>query len=237
MTEESTGFGGFEALEWEQVHGLVSRLVATAAGAAEMALVEPSTDRARIEHDLAEAAEGIAWLRAAGQGGVLRIQLSGLPDVSLALEKLRIEGATLEPSEIFGLIQLLDRAADAKSSLSAGAERFPLLGAYAERIGDFRQVLREVSGKINPDGSIPDNASPHLNRIRRDIEKQRKAIQDSLERFLKANRNEGVLQDEYVAIRNMKLPFAPSPERRRHSAQNAARFDRPAGETALRRHN
>jgi len=202
MTEESTGFGGFEALEWEQVHGLVSRLVATAAGAAEMALVEPSTDRARIEHDLAEAAEGIAWLRAAGQGGVLRIQLSGLPDVSLALEKLRIEGATLEPSEIFGLIQLLDRAADAKSSLSAGAERFPLLGAYAERIGDFRQVLREVSGKINPDGSIPDNASPHLNRIRRDIEKQRKAIQDSLERFLKANRNEGVLQDEYVAIRN-----------------------------------
>ena len=202
MTEKSTGFGGFEALEWEQVHTLVSRLVATAAGAAEMALVEPSTDRARIEHDLAEAAEGIAWLRAAGQGGVLRIQLSGLPDVSLALEKLRIEGATLEPSEIFGLIQLLDRAADAKSSLSAASERFPLLGAYAERIGDFRQVLREVSGKINPDGSIPDNASPHLNRIRRDIEKQRKAIQDSLERFLKANRNEGVLQDEYVAIRN-----------------------------------
>jgi len=202
MTEESPRFGGLEALEWEQVHTLVARLVATAAGEAEMTLVEPSADRARIEHNLAEAAEGIGWLRAARQGGVLRIQLSGLPDVSLALEKLRIEGATLEPSEIFGLIQLLDRAADAKSSLSAAAERFPLLGAYAERIGDFRQVLREVSGKINPDGSIPDSASPHLNRIRRDIEKQRKAIQDSLERFLKANRNEGVLQDEYVAIRN-----------------------------------
>ncbi|HEU5021824.1 MAG TPA: endonuclease MutS2 [Bryobacteraceae bacterium] len=202
MSEESTRFGGLEALEWEQVHGLVARLVATAAGEAEMALAQPSTDRGRIEHDLAEAAEGVAWLRAAGQGGVLRIQLSGLPDVSLALQKLRIEGATLEPAEIFGLIQLLDRAADAKSSLSAAAERFPLLGAYAEKIGDFRQVLREVSGKINPDGSIPDSASPHLNRIRRDIEKQRKAIQDSLERFLKANRNEGVLQDEYVAIRN-----------------------------------
>ncbi len=202
MTEETMPFGGLEALEWEQVHALVARLVATPAGEAEMARVGPSTDQARIEHDLAEAAEGIAWLRAVGQGGVLRIQLSGLPDVSMAIEKLRIEGATLEPSEIFGLIQLLDRAADAKSSLSAAAERFPLLGAYAEKIGDFRQVLREVSGKINPDGSIPDNASPHLNRIRRDIEKQRKAIQDSLERFLKANRNEGVLQDEYVAIRN-----------------------------------
>jgi DNA mismatch repair protein MutS2 len=202
MSEETTRFGGLEALEWEHVHALISRLVATAAGEAEMALVAPSSDRARIERDLAEAGEGIAWLRAAGQGGVMRIQLSGLPDVSLAIQKLRIEGATLEPAEIFGLIQLLDRAADAKSSLSAAAERFPLLGAYAEKIGDFRQVLRDVSGKINPDGSIPDSASPHLNRIRRDIEKQRKAIQDSLERFLKANRNEGVLQDEYVAIRN-----------------------------------
>jgi DNA mismatch repair protein MutS2 len=196
---------GLEALEWEQVHALVARLVATAAGAAEMAHAQPAfapSDRARIEHELAEAAEGIGWLRTVGQGGVLRIQLSGLPDVSLAIEKLRIEGATLEPAEIFGLIQLLDRAADAKSALAGAAERFPLLGAYAEKIGDFRHVLREVTGKINPDGSIPDNASPHLNRIRRDIEKQRKAIQDSLERFLKANRNEGVLQDEYVAIRN-----------------------------------
>ncbi|HEU5021670.1 MAG TPA: endonuclease MutS2, partial [Bryobacteraceae bacterium] len=84
---------------------------------------------ARIDRDLAEAGEGIAWLRAAGQGGVMRIQLSGLPDVSLGIQKLRIEGATLDPPEIFGLIQLLDRAADAKSSLSAAAERFPLLGA------------------------------------------------------------------------------------------------------------
>jgi DNA mismatch repair protein MutS2 len=193
---------GLEALEWEQAHALVARLVATAAGEAEMALAQPSTDRARLERDLAEAAEGIAWLRAAGRGGVSRIQPGGLPDVSLAIQKLRIEGASLEAAEIFGLIQLLDRAADAKSSLIAAGERFPLLGTYAERIGDFRDLLRDVSGKINPDGSIPDSASPHLNRIRRDIEKQRKAIQDSLERFLKANRNEGVLQDEYVAIRN-----------------------------------
>ena len=148
--------------------------------------------------------EGIAWLRAAGQGGVIRINLGGLPDISLSVQKLRIEGASAQiPSgEIFGLILFLDRAADAKSSLAAAAERFPLLSIYATKIGDFRQVLREVSGKVQADGSIPDSASPHLNRIRREIEKQRKAIHDSLERFLKANRNEGVLQEEYVTVRN-----------------------------------
>ena len=34
------------------------------------------------------------------------------------------------------------------------------------------------------------------------IEKQKKGIQESLERFLRANRNEGILQEEYVTIRN-----------------------------------
>ena len=205
MPEATSPFPGLEALEWGQVHALVARSIASPAGAVEMELVAPSTDRARIEHDLAETGEGIAYLRAAGQGGAVRINLNALPDIALSVQKLRIEGAALEPREIFGLITFLDRAADSKSSLNAAAERFPMLAVYAGRIGDFRQVLREISGKIQADGSVLDSASPHLNRIRRDIEKQRKAIQDSLERFLKANRNEGVLQDEYVTIRNERF--------------------------------
>jgi DNA mismatch repair protein MutS2 len=167
--------------------------------------VAPSIDRERIEHDLAETGEAMEFLRAASQGKAIRVNLNGLPDVAKSVQKLRIEGAALEPREIFDLILFLDRAADAKSSLAAAAERFPLLAIYASRIGDFREVLREVSGKIQADGSVLDSASPHLNRIRRDIEKQKKAIQDSLERFLNANRNEGVLQDEYVTIRNERF--------------------------------
>jgi DNA mismatch repair protein MutS2 len=205
MTEEEKPFTGLEALEWQQVHALVARSIASPAGAGEMALVTPSINRLRIERDLGEVSEAMDYLRAAGRGGALRINLNGLPDVAHAVQKLRIEGAALEPREIFELIVFLDRAADAKSSLTAAAEKFPLLGVYGGRIGDFRQVLREVSGKIQADGSVLDSASPHLNRIRRDIEKQRKAIQDSLERFLKANRNEGVLQDEYVTIRNERF--------------------------------
>jgi DNA mismatch repair protein MutS2 len=204
MPEENS-FRGLEALEWYEVHALVARSVASPAGAEEMARLTPSADRVRIEHDLAEAGEAMAYLRAAGQGGALRVNLNGLPDVAQAVQKLRIEGAALDPKEIFDLIVFLDRAADAKSSLAAASEKFPLLSVYAGRIGDFRQVLREVSGKIQADGSVLDSASPHLNRIRREIEKQKKAIQDSLERFLKANRNEGVLQDEYITIRNERF--------------------------------
>ncbi len=205
-----------DSLEWLHVRDLVKRYLATSAGDALLEAVEPSiagsaADRSAIEHALAEAGEGMAYLRAAagpqtgGQGAAIRVNLNGLPNVTVAAQKLRIEGASLDPREIFDLIAFLDRAADAKSFLTAATERFPLLAARAAGIGDFRDVLRTVEGKIQADGTVLDHASPHLNRIRREIERQKKAIQDSLERFLKANRNEGVLQEEYVTIRNERF--------------------------------
>ena len=196
------------ALEWEQVLALVSRYIGGPLGAAELAKVAPSADRDAVERALSEAGEAIRYLRAAsspqptGQGAAIRINLNGLPDVTVFIQKLHIEGAALEPREIFDLIGFLDRAADAASFLNAAGERFPLLAQRAQGIGDFRPLLKEVEGKIQGDGTVLDSASPHLHRLRREIEKQKKGIQESLERFLKANRNEGILQEEYITIRN-----------------------------------
>ncbi len=197
-----------EALEWEQVRGLAGRFIGSPLGAVRLAEVAPSANRAEIEPALAEAGEAIRYLRAAsapqpaGHGAAIRIRFEGLPDVTVFIQKLRIEGAALEPREIFDLIAFLDRAADAASFLTAAAERFPLLANRARGIGDFRPLLHEVEGKIQADGTVLDNASPHLHRVRKDIEKQKKSIQESLERFLRANRNDGVLQEEYITIRN-----------------------------------
>jgi DNA mismatch repair protein MutS2 len=204
-------FTSAEVLEWEQVRGLLGRFIGSPLGAVELALVEPDDDRTRIEPLLAEAEEAIRYLRAAaapqatGHGAAIRISFNGLPDVAPAVGKLHIEGAALEPREIFDLIAFLDRAADAASFLTAAGERFPLLGARAQGIGDFRPLLREVEGKIRGDGTVLDDASPHLHRTRREIEKQKKAIQESLERFLRVNRNEGVLQEEYITLRNERF--------------------------------
>ena len=67
------------------------------------------------------------------------------------------------------------------------------------------QLLRDLEGKILPDGSVADHASVALGRLRRDIERQKKAIQDSLERFLRAHKEEGILQEEFVTIRNERF--------------------------------
>jgi len=189
-----------EALEWTHVRALTGRYIGSAAGASELELVEPGHDRDRIERELADTKEAIGYYRTE-----IRIKLNGTPDIRTTVQKLRIEGAALEPREIFELIAFLDRAADAGSNLRAAADKYPLLGQRGNSIGDFRPLLKEVDGKIHADGTVLDSASPHLNRLRRDIEKQKKGIQESLERFLKANRDEGVLQDEYVTIRNERF--------------------------------
>ena len=200
-----------EVLEFESLRELLGRFVSSPLGRRELEMVKPHGDRARLTEDLAEAGEAIEYLRLAARpqpaarGAAIRIDFSGLPDVEPAVHKMRIEGASLDPKEIFDIFALLDRAADAKSLLTAAAERFPRLGRRAQAIGDFRALLKDLDGKILPDGTVSDHASVALARLRRDIERQKKAIQESLERFLKAHREEGVLQEEFVTIRNERF--------------------------------
>ena len=140
--------------------------------------------------------------QAGGRGAAIRIEFGGIPDVEPAVHKLRIEGAGLEPKEIFELFTLLDRAADAKSHIAAAAERFPRLGRRAATIGDFRALLRELDGKILPDGSVADHASVALERLRRDIERQKKQFRNRSSASCAPHRDDGVLQEEFVTIRN-----------------------------------
>ena len=200
-----------EVLEYESLRQLVGRFVASPLGRRELDQVQPHADHGRLAEDLAEAGEAIEYLRAAGRpqpaarGAAIRIDFTGLPDPGAVVHKLHIEGAGLEPKEIFDLVLLLDRAADAKSVLTAAAERFPRLGRRAHSVGDFRALLQDLQGKILPDGTLSDHASVALGRLRRDIERQKKAIQESLERFLRVHREEGVLQEEFVTIRNERF--------------------------------
>src|SRR5258708_40210770 len=103
-------------------------------------------------------------------------------------------------------------------------ERFPRLGKRAQSIGEFRQLLRDLEGKILPDGSVADNASVALNRLRREIERQKKNIHESLERFLRAHKDDGILQEEIVTSRNERfvVPVISSQRRKMEGVINVS---------------
>lgn len=208
MTMRATSAG---VLEFEALRELMARYIASPLGRAELDKMHPRTDRRELEEDLAEAEEATQYLRAAsrphpaGRGAAIRINFSSIPDLTDPVHKLRIEGATLDPKEISDVLGFLDRAADARSILQSVTERFPRLGRRSQAIGEFRALLNDLAGKIAPDGTVPDHASVALGRLRRDIERQKNAIQDSLERFLRSHHEEGVLQEEFVTIRNERF--------------------------------
>lgn len=211
-----------EALEFDALRELVGRYVQSVLGHAALAQIGPSSDRAAIEAALADAAEAIHYLRAssepqqASRGAAIRLNFGTAADPAPALQRLRIEGAMLEAREIGEVARWLDIAAEARSILLAAKDRFPRLASQAARLADLRELAAELSGKILLDGTLADHASVALGRIRRDVERQRGAIQRSLEKFLREHHEDGTLQEDFVTIREDRfvVPIVAGRERR-----------------------
>jgi DNA mismatch repair protein MutS2 len=211
-----------DVLEFESLRTLLGHYVRSALGRSELDLVAPVSDQAFIEAELADAAEAIEYLRTAARpqpasrGAAIRVRFDEIADPGTSIARLRIEGATLEAEEIFELARLLDLASEARSVLLAARDRFPRIGVHAAGIADLRDLANELRGKILPDGSVADFASVALARLRRDVEKQRGQIQQSLERFLRSHHEDGTLQEDFVTIRNDRfvVPVVTGRERR-----------------------
>jgi DNA mismatch repair protein MutS2 len=193
-----------QVLEFAQVVAILRAHVASPLGAARLERLRPLADRAEAEQELAEVAEARDWLRESADEKP-PVSFGGLHDVGPAVARLTMEGAALEPLDLFHLLELLERASDARLTLAASHLKFPRLAALADQIAEFRPLLRELTGKILPNGQLDDHASAALRRIRRDIDQQKRAVLDSLERFVRAHSEEGTLQEDYVTIRNERL--------------------------------
>ena len=211
-----------DLLEFEGLRQLLGRFVQSPLGRAELDRVEPSADRAALERTLDDVREALEYVRLsmepqqAARGAAIRVRFDSVPDVAAASQLIAVEGAVLEPRQILEMTHLLERSAEIRGILLSAVEKFPLLGERARKLVDLRELLRDLRGKILPDATIADDASVALRRIRRDIEKQRKQIQIVLERFVRAHRDDGVLQEDFVTVRNDRLVVPVASGQQRH---------------------
>jgi DNA mismatch repair protein MutS2 len=200
-----------DLLEFEPLRELVGRYIGSPLGRAELERLAPHSDRAILESALADLTEAIAYQgasrqpQAAARGSAIGLRFNSIPDVSAALTILRIEGAVLEPKHILELARLIEEAGEVRAALNLAGEKYPRLAAQVAATADPRPILRDVRGKVLADGSVSDDASVALNRLRRDIERQQRQIQTSLERFLRTHRDDGTLQEEFITLRNERF--------------------------------
>jgi DNA mismatch repair protein MutS2 len=201
-------------LEFETLLGLLAGYASSPLGQGRIAELRPSLDHAWLETQHQLTTEIREYRRVGG-----RFEFAGLPEVRKLIEKSRIAGAALETSEIRDVVLVADRAAEWREIVrqppAAMRSEWTAVAALSAGIQDFTGFLRSFHNKILPDGTLDDRASPELSRIRREIEKQKRQIQESLRGYLRKLAEGGAVQDELITIRGERFVIPIKVEQKR----------------------
>ena len=195
----------FASLEWEPLLALVAGFAASPVGRQAILDLTPSTDEEWIGRQHALTGE----LRL-----VLEEQISipcgGLFDPTQLAAKAQIPGAALEASEMQAVARLANDVAAWQALLQSPpariAGRLPGLSALSAALTRSLKPLAEsIERTIQPDGTLADNASPELNRIRREQERQQRVIEESLRSALRKLASDGSTQEDLITIRGERF--------------------------------
>ena len=218
-------------LEFDHLRELLAIYAVSPLGKARIAALAPSQDRDWIErqHQLARELRG--FLQAGG-----RFDFHGLLNPTQLLRKSRIQGAALELTEVRDVLALADRAAEWREAAlhppAAVEAQWEAIAELSRQLADFNPLLRYFRNKILPDGALDDRASPELARVRRDIERQRRSIQESLRSYLRKLSDGGAVQDELITIRGDRFVIPVKTEQRRR-VQGVAHGASSSGQTVF----
>jgi DNA mismatch repair protein MutS2 len=201
------------ALQWDRFLDLLGGYAQSAVGKAWLLELGPSTDSTWIDREHTLVDEMRLLLGGGGDGA----QQAGLPglgslfDPSDLLAKARIEGVALEAEEIHSVANLAEGIAAWVEILRMPpgdlGEKLPeLRGLFGEALSlPLKPLVDSLRGRFLPDGTLADDASPELRRIRREMEQQHRAIENSLRTALRRYSEGGSAQDELITIRGERF--------------------------------
>ncbi len=228
VVPEALRHASARVLEFDSLRQMLSGYAWSPLGKGRVERLQPAADRAWIERQQQLTAEVRRFLRSGGH-----FDFSGLTDPAALVDKARIEGAALETGQLRDIVLVVDRADEWRhTSLnppsamrapqagepawigsSSGEARpdenadspWPAVAELSSAIADFTEFLRYFRNKILPDGTLDDRASSALGHIRRDVEKQKRLIQDSLHAYVRRLAEGGAMQEELVTIRGERF--------------------------------
>ena len=203
-----------QVLEFDRLRELLRGYCQSELGQARVQELAPTSDRGWIERQQQLTSEVRLYLRGGG-----RFDFGGLTDPRKLLEKSRIQGAMLEVAELRDLLTLVDRVAEWREIVlhppATLKEAWPGIEELSSSIADFTPLLRFFRGKLLPDGTLDDRASAALGGIRREVERQRRLIQESLRGYLRRLGEGGLLQEELITIRGERFVIPVKSEHKR----------------------
>lgn len=137
-----------------------------------------------------------------GSGG--RLPIGQPPALGTPLLRARKIDA-LDAEDLLLIATSLDIAGRIARFFDNRSEAAPLLVAHAVRLDPRTELAHDIRQTFDASGKIKDEASRELGKLRRQARRLRETIQDRLTAYLQAPKFEGILQDDFVTLRDERF--------------------------------
>lgn len=187
-------------LEFDRVLDVVAGRASSDEGAARVRALRPTTDRDWIEREQTRTFSVRALVMSEGGWAPARI-----PRARRALDRLRVENATLAGDDFMELRTLLGSSRATLDSLEH--KRYPaaataVLAQIARRLAREPRAESAIDRVINDEGAVRDEASPRLRSLRRELRSAESDLVSLLERLAARLDPAQQVPDMSVTVRN-----------------------------------
>ncbi|WP_396214012.1 endonuclease MutS2 [Gemmatimonas sp.] len=187
-------------LEFPRLLAHVAGRASSAPGAAAVRALAPRTDREWIEAEHARVNAVRAFVTSD-----LGWPSEPIPELAEPLKRLRIEGLTWTAVELLQgatLLRSSRRMRDALRDPRRPAITLAFLVSYAQSLVDLRAQEEAIGRAISDDGSVRDDASPALRRVRKELRQAEGELVRILEREMGRLEPHHQVSDLSVTMRN-----------------------------------
>jgi DNA mismatch repair protein MutS2 len=203
------------ALEWHPLLALVASYANSRVGREAIESLAPSTNQSWIDHQHQLTQEIRTLLNSA-----ITIPLGGLVDPTQLAQKSQIPQSALEPEELQSIARLASDIAAWQSLLKSpppniGAQIQGLLELSSTLTQNLAPLAESIQRKLLPDGTLADDASPELSRIRNDQQRQQRVIEESLRAALRRLSASDQTQEDLITIRGDRFVIPVKAEQKR----------------------
>jgi DNA mismatch repair protein MutS2 len=186
-----------ERLEFGKVLDRIAGGCMLPLGAAAARAIVPLTDPERIRTRAGRIAEAMTVLATGNDFAPERFE-----DPQPLLERAAIEDSVLSAAELQTVAIILRSARDLQRTFKRLHEAAPGLWKLAMDLAPAPDLLEAIERAIQPDGTVADNASDDLRRIRGEIRNLQERVRHRLETLLQKTDMKPYLTGDYITQRS-----------------------------------
>ncbi|MGN0958375.1 MAG: endonuclease MutS2 [Selenomonas bovis] len=198
----------YKVLEYEKIREMLAARAGSSLGKERARSLQPSTDYAEVEEQLEQTAEAVRI------HAVTSPPFGGIHDLRPLLKKIHM-GAVLTLEELVDIRSTLYAMRRVKEFFKGLEIEAPTLKEWAHGIEILGQLERRLENTLDEHGSLRDDASVELRRLRTEIQTTQNRIKERVGAALRAPENQKYFQEAIVTLRDERYVIPVKAEYRR----------------------